>query len=141
MEKIPYTVYFSLSFIILLTFTEAIFLNPCTESLLMISKIILFQINRGIRYWVPYSSLLIRCGLFPRHLIFFNRRQNEKMSRNQAKLYRARNIDICFCAVFDHYYQSFFLAGRLRSRLSLHPFSSFYRNFQIFYVFLKYPKS
>ena len=60
-HQLPKTLHFSLSFIILLQFTNLRFLDSSIESLLMISKVMLSCKNRGIKYLG---------GLFFCHLIF-----------------------------------------------------------------------
>ena len=56
---------------------------------------------------------------------------NRTISRNQAKMDRKRNFDICFCEIFNHWYKKIFLEGRLGTRLFFHLFFGSYHNFQI----------
>ena len=60
-QQLQKTLHFSLSFIILLLFTNPRFLDSYIESLLMISKVMLSRKSRGIKYLG---------GLFFCHLIF-----------------------------------------------------------------------
>ena len=57
-------------------------------------------LNAGVALiWKPVYQLT---GVNMRATLAFNGLMKQYQERNQAKLDRARNFDICFCVIFDH---------------------------------------